>query len=97
MKAEFTSFSKDSNWVDGVVGEYKFQAKLFDEGSEYGINGGRVSKLSIRKKRTMQEKSDFLSDCIVNYDRGWDIEPKEEYTECYNAVMELLENSPKRF
>ena len=88
MKAEFTDFNTNSNWVEGVCGEYRFQAKLFDEGSEFGIDEGRVSKLAIQ---------DANGDWVVNYDRGWDIEPIEQYKDCYTAIMELLENSPKRF
>jgi len=96
MKATFTNFTDESNWVDGVVStdnqEYKFSAKLFDVGSNYGINDGRVSKLSIRLQDTTWDKS------IVNYDRGWDIEPKtDEHKQIFNVIMELLENSPKRF
>jgi hypothetical protein len=54
----------NSNWVQGsITGGYKFEAKMYDEGSVYGINKGRVSKLGISKGgRT-----------LVNYDRGWDI------------------------
>jgi hypothetical protein len=99
MKVEFTKFDKTSNWVYGTVnsGEYGFEAKLFDEGSEYGINNGRVSKLSIWNEKNRQEEQDFLKASIVNYDRGWDIKPKKGYKEIFDAVMQLLENSPKRF
>lgn len=41
MKAKFIKFTKGDNWVSGVIeGEESitFEAKLFDEGSEYGIN-----------------------------------------------------------
>lgn len=86
MKAEFTEFNNNDNWVEGKVENYKFSAKIFDEGSEFGINEGRVSKLTI---------IDENDNCIVNYDRGWDIKPEEKYTKYYNAVMELLENAPK--
>lgn len=93
MKAIFTSFPSDTNWVKGRIGSYLFEAKLFDEGSEFGINGGRVSKLSIYKS-----KINFSRGCIVNYDRGWDVEPKDDTEkEIYNAVITLLENSPIRF
>ena len=92
MKAVFTKFTKGENWVSGEVGEYIFSAKLFDEGSSFGINNGRVSKLSIRKKDL-----DWVNGCVLNYDRGWDIEPTEEYIKYFNSVMELLENAPKLF
>ena len=88
MKAKFTEFNNKDAWVEGKVGCYEFSAKLFDEGSEFGINEGRVSKLTISNKNC---------DCIVNYNRGWDIKPKAKDEEYYNAVMELLENAPKRF
>ena len=42
-------------------------AKVYDEGSEYGINEGRISKLMI--------KVDGVT--TLSYDRGWDIEPDE--------------------
>ena len=94
MKIEFTEYTKGENWVEGIVndGEYSFSSKLFDEGSEFGINGGRVSKLSISIGPTW---TGFKA-CIVNYDRGWDIEPKiDEHQHVYNAVLEFLENAPK--
>jgi len=47
MTAIFTKFESGTNWCDGKVGKYNFQAKLFDVGSEFGIEGGRVSKLAI--------------------------------------------------
>jgi hypothetical protein len=96
MKIEFTEFTKGENWVSGVVnyGEYVFESKLFDEGSVFGIDGSRVSKLSIRKGNS---KGFFdFSNCIVNYDRGWDIEPKtDEENDVFEAVLEFLENAPK--
>lgn len=44
-----------------------FWVKAYDKGSEYGINEGRISKLTIKIDGEM----------VVNYDRGWDIEPDE--------------------
>jgi hypothetical protein len=88
MKAKFTDFTTESNWVSGKCDKYHFEAKLFDEGSEYGINGGRVSKLFIA------DDDDYT---LVNYDRGWDVEPSVEMEPYYEEIMKLLENSPKRF
>ena len=54
-------------WKSGrISGGYRYEAKVYDTGSEFGINGGRISKLEIRK-------DDII---IARYDRGWDIEPK---------------------
>jgi hypothetical protein len=37
-------------WTKGEINGYKFYAKHYEEGSEYGIGGnGRISKLEIRK------------------------------------------------
>lgn len=47
---------------------FTYDAKHFDEPSEYGIEGGRISKLGIRKGREV----------VLNYDRGWVIEPETE-------------------
>lgn len=41
--------------------------KAYDEGSVYGINEGRISKLTIQ----------IDGKTVVAYDRGWDIEPDE--------------------
>ena len=46
---------------------YHYWMKQYDEGSEYGIEGGRISKLTI--KRGTEE--------VANYDRGWDIKPQD--------------------
>ena len=65
-------------WHEGTIGiplsakgqETKiahYWVKAYDEGSEYGINGGRISKLRI----TIDGQT------VVCYDRGWDIEPDE--------------------
>ena len=47
---------------------FTYDAKYFDLPSEYGIEGGRISKLGIRKGREV----------VLNYDRGWVIEPETE-------------------
>ena len=41
--------------------------KHFDEGSEWGIEGGRISKLMIKRG----------GEIVCNYDRGWDIKPSD--------------------
>lgn len=58
-------------WKQGTIEvngkQYEYCIKQYDEGSEFGINGGRISKLNIR----VNGKE------VANYDRGWDIEPKK--------------------
>lgn len=91
MKIEFLKFENRDNWVNGCVndGEFYFESKLFDEGSIFGIDDGRVSKLNISIGNSFS-----WNNCIVNYDRGWDVEPTKEYIEVYEAVLEFLENAP---
>lgn len=55
---KLTMFPDYINWVEGYEDNTFFQAKLYDEPSPFGIDGGRVSKL-------------FISGG-ANYDRGWD-------------------------
>ena len=75
----------ESGWTSGTIGEFRFSAKVYGAPSKYGINGGRVSKLEI-KKGTMP---------VVNYQRGWDIRPEsDEIQEIFRAVLEYLEALP---
>ena len=52
--------------INGIT--VKYCVKHFEEGSEFGIEGGRISKLSCR----------VGDEEILNYERGWDIKPKTE-------------------
>ena len=36
-------------WYEGCMDGYHYQAKVYDEGSIYGINEGRISKLWISR------------------------------------------------
>ena len=63
--------------VDGKNVGCHFSAKIYDEPSEYGIEGGRISKLAI--------KVDGVWTC--NYDRGWDIKPKDYATKAALAIL----------
>jgi len=73
-------------WSEGIIacpstgGKYKYWVKHYEEGSQFGIDGGKVSKLTIRK---VGETKD-----LVNYDRGWDIEPTEELQAVYAIIMQ---------
>jgi hypothetical protein len=89
LNIAFTSFINNSNWVKGVVneGEFTFSARLFDDTSIRGINGGRISKLNIK---------DHSDKEIATYDRGWDTKPKSLiHKKVYEAVHEFLEAAPK--
>lgn len=55
--------------------------KSYDAGSEYGINGGRISKLQIM----------INGHTVANYDRGWDIKPDESNKEAMQAYSIILD------
>ena len=64
-------------WTTGRLNGYNYQIKHFSEGSVFGIDEGKISKLHISKDgRT-----------VVNYERGWDIEPVDSEA---RAVYETL-------
>ena len=44
---------------------YHYWMKVYQEGSQFGIDGGKVSKLMLKRDGMV----------VCNYDRGWDIEP----------------------
>jgi len=84
---------KENNCIHGSCGEYQFYAKVFDIGSEHGIDGGRVSKLWISRHEVMPGY--IKKTVIANYDRGWDIRPKtEDDFIAYLSIIHCLEKLP---
>jgi len=65
------------NWIKGIKGKFKFCAKVFSVGSDYGIKSGRISKLQICD--IAQDHWGF-EQTYFNYDRGWDVYPKDQET-----------------
>ena len=72
------------NGSGGVCTVYEYQVKHYDEGSRFGINGGRVSKLWIAARGGVIGRK-----VVVSYDRGWDIKP-EDGSEAYEVMQDLL-------
>ena len=58
------AFQNLGNWTKGILNGYAICFKHFEEGSQYGINEGRISKLEIRKDGKI----------LYNYDRGLDFD-----------------------
>lgn len=78
-------------WKEGTIGIPKkdgnrkavhYWIKVYEEGSEFGINGGKISKLMFKRD----------SEIIANYDRGWDIEPTCEEANLALCIL-LNENN----
>ena len=74
-------------WKEGVIGipvkggediKAHYWVKQIEEPDEsWGINGGRIIKLQIK----VDGKT------VVNYDRGWDIEPKTEQEKVATYIL----------
>ena len=68
-------------WKEGTIlisGKgYRYWVKNYEEGSQFGIDGGRISKLMIKRG----------GEIVCNYDRGWDIKPVDEDTEFALAIL----------
>lgn len=75
--------NKGNGFVSGKCGDYRFEAKVYNDESAFGINGGRVSKMAMYDKD---------NNWVMNYDRGWDIEPEDEVVDAYANIMEVLES-----
>ena len=59
--------------------KYEYTAKVYETGSKFGINKGRISKLTINREGII----------VLNYDRGWDIRAVDDDT--YAVLNFLLE------
>ena len=68
-------------WKEGsilIVGKgYRYWVKHYEEGSQFGIDGGRISKLMIKRG----------GEIVCNYDRGSDIKPVDDDTEFAMAIL----------
>ena len=59
---------------------YWYEIKVYDAGSVYGINAGRISKLVVR----------YDGREVAAYDRGWDLDPVDADAQ---AVVDQLVKS----
>ena len=68
-------------WKEGSIKVSKsifhYWIKQYDEGSQFGIEGGRISKLMLKRS----------GEVVCNYDRGWDVEPKDEATRMAYSIL----------
>lgn len=73
-------------WHEGSIKVYgsvfHYWMKQFDEGSEWGIDGGRISKLMLKRDGKI----------VANYDRGWDVRPSGPDTELAVQILLHTEN-----
>ena len=73
-------------WREGSIkigeGILHYWIKQYSSGSVYGIEGGRISKLMIKRDGKI----------VCNYDRGWDINPVDEDTQIALEIILHSEN-----
>lgn len=82
-------------WITAIIEGRWVQAKVYDEPSHYGINGGRVSKLAIGKTDTRQQYSNFFDQMDYNYDRGLDFKRRTLPIATFRKILAQLEALPK--
>ena len=72
-------------WKEGTLemgkSVFRYCIKVYGEGSDYGIDEGKISKLMLKRNGTI----------MCNYDRGWDIKP------CDTETMQALESLKKTY
>ena len=73
-------------WHEGTIGIPKkeggyttvhYWVKAYDKGSQFGIEGGRISKATLKIKGAV----------VYNYDRGEDVPPQNEAAEMALALL----------
>lgn len=88
----------NSNWVSGVYEyrgiKYNFGAKIFPEPSDFGIDEGHISKLSIENMKTGQ--------LVISYDRGHNYGDSRKYSrgmvkELIDYLTEYAKNNPLKY
>ena len=73
-------------WKEGSLKVYNsifhYWLKVYDEASQFGIDGGKVSKLMLKRN----------GEIVANYDRGWDIKPADPDTQLAVDILLHSEN-----
>lgn len=72
-KYEIKVSQTDGNWQIGTINGIQFWAKVYDEPSENGIEGGNISKLTIKG--------------VCDYERDWLAKPRTKSGKDMLAAM----------
>lgn len=68
-------------WKEGGIkvrnSVFKYFLKHYEEPSQFGIDEGRISKLTLKRN----------GQTACNYDRGWDVLPVDEDTEIALKIL----------
>lgn len=91
-KATILEPRSGTGWITAVIDGRWVQAKVYDEGSRFGIGNGRVSKLSIGKTDRCDSSRNFFDQMCYHYDRGLDFEAPKGLVK---RIVDWLEALPK--
>ena len=73
-------------WKEGSIKVYNsifhYWIKVYEVGSQYGIEGGKISKLMLKRE----------GEIVCNYDRGWDIQPVDDEARLAYEILVHTEN-----
>jgi predicted nucleotidyltransferase len=73
-------------WKEGSIkvheSVFHYWIKVFEENSEFGIEGGMISKLMLKRDGKV----------VCNYDRGWDMKPTDPDTQLAYEIIVHSEN-----
>ena len=75
-----------TRWIMGTIDGMEFEAKVYDDGSEYGIDDGRVVKLFVHRDNPYRE--------YIAYERGWVKYPSKRYEDYLDSLLLLCEMLP---
>ena len=82
-------------WLTAVINGHWVQAKLYKDPSSYGVNDGRVSKLSIGKADYRINNKNFFDQMCYHYDRGLDFDKSDKYGVDVDDIVNKLNDYAK--
>lgn len=87
----FTNAAGSSLWRGGrfamAGAEFRWQAKVYDDESSFGVDNGRVSKLWVARLQELPDNGRYWQE-VAYYDRGWCTLPSTQ--EAKAAVAHIL-------
>ena len=81
----------DGVWFKGTVDNLGFEMKVCDKPTDFGIDGGRIIKLRVRKYVEGKRDKELFS-----YERGWGKRPRGKYKDVAKAMIRFSESLPEQ-
>lgn len=79
-----------SGWIEGTInpGGYTFHAEVWAKPSRYGIDEGRISKLTVKDEKGEE---------VVNYNRGFPERDTDKHYKLTNEQINIIKAVKERF